>query len=51
MWEEVWEEKYRRHMVLECKIVSSIGWTAVKKCSVLCCKDIDAWTTSNDMLA
>ena len=31
------------------KIVSSIGWTAVKKYSVLCCKDIDAWTTSNDM--
>ena len=33
------------------KIVSSVWWRAVqtKKCSVLCCRVIDASTTSNDV--
>ena len=33
------------------KIVSSIWWKAVqtKKCSVLCCRIIDACTTTNDV--
>ena len=33
------------------KIVSSVWWRAIqtKKCSVLCCKIVDACTTSTDM--
>ena len=33
------------------KIVSSVWWSSYrqKKCSVLCCKVIDACTTSNDV--
>ena len=40
---------FSKHTV--CEIVSSVWWRAVQteKCSVLCCKVIDACTTSNDV--
>ena len=53
-WEVVYVFKkvrqlFSKHRVS--KIVSSAWWRAVqtKKCSVLCCKVIDACTTSNDV--
>ena len=48
-WEVVYViEKVSKHRVS--KIVSSVWWRVVqkkKKCSALCCKVIDACTTSN----
>ena len=53
-WEVVYviekvSQLFSKHSVS--KIVSSVWWRAVqtKKCSVLCCRVIDACTTSNDV--
>ena len=53
-WEVVYEFKmdrqlFSKHRVSE--IVLSVWWRAVQteKCSVLCCRVIDACTTSNDV--
>ena len=45
---KVWQ-LFSRHRVS--RIVSSVGWMTVQteKCSVLCCKVIDACTNSNDV--
>ena len=53
-WEAVYvvenvRQLFSKHRVS--KIVSSFGWCAeqTNKCSVLCCKVVDACTTSNDV--
>ena len=53
-WEDVYVIETVRQLLSKhgvSKIVSSVCWRAVQteKCSVLCCRIIDACTTSNDV--
>ena len=53
-WEVVYVIKKVRQLFSKyrvSKIVSSVWWSAIhaKKCSVLCCIVIVAWSTSNDV--
>ena len=53
-WEVVYLMKKVRQLFSRdrvSKVVLSVGWREVqtKKCNVLCCDVIDAWTTLNDV--